>query len=194
MKVYLNINFKGTILKKQIISILFILLISITSHSQIKENQHLGGACIGFWVHGSSPTLGLNYDYQLKQAGVGIFSIGGIFRFWSYTEKFSDGDEREYKNVVFGFQSNYNFNEIGNGTFVPYVGLVLGYDNIGTKYTKYDTSSIIRHDARYNSSIQLWAQAGFRYFFNPKLAGTFRLGLGNLDFSEIELGVDYRFY
>jgi hypothetical protein len=178
----------------KLITIVVILLISNISYSQLKEDQHFPGVCLGFWVHGSSPTLGINYDYQMKQAGIGIFSIGGILRYWRYTQKYSDGDSWDYTNIAFGFQANYNFNQIGNGTFAPYVGLVLGYDNIGTKYTRFETTTgIIRHDAIYNSAIQLWVQAGFRYFFNPRLAGTFRLGLGNLDFSEIELGVDYRF-
>jgi hypothetical protein len=177
-------------LKKLAISVLIIFLITLKTFSQLAESQHYAGACIGFYVKGSSPTLGLNYDYQLSQAGIGIFSIGGIFRYW----RFSDDNGWEYTNVDFGFQANYNFNKIGNGTFVPYVGLVLGYDNIGTKYKRFDTSSIIRHNASYNSTIQLWAQAGFRYFFTPKIAGTFRMGLGNLDFTEIELGVDYRFH
>ena len=179
---------------KNLFIVILALSISGISYSQLKENQHYGGVCLGFWVHGSSPTYGINYDYQLKQAGIGIFSLGGIFRYWTYTQKYSDGDSWNYSNVAFGFQANYNFNEIGKGVFVPYVGLVLGYDNIGTKYNRYDTTSgIIRHDAIYNSAMQLWVQAGFRYFFSERWAGTFRLGLGNLDFSEIELGVDYRF-
>ena len=175
------------------IFILFIFLIPLQLHSQFKTGGHYIGGSIGFWVKGSTPILGANYEYGLPQDNIGIFGIGGIFRYWRYSE-----DTKEYKqeitNYVAAGQVNYHFNRITNGKFSPYVGLVIGFNNATTKYTAFDKNSIIGKPTEYKNGLILWAQGGFRFFFTPKIAGTVRLGLGNLDFSTIELGIDYKLY
>ncbi len=168
-----------------------IFLIPLQISAQFKNGGHYIGGSIGFWVKGSTPILGVNYEYGLPQDNIGLFGIGGIFRYWRYTEDSKDF-KQEITNYVAAGQINYNFNRIANGKFSPYIGLVIGFNNATTKYTAFDKNSVIGKPTEYKNGLILWGQGGFRFFFTPKLAGTVRLGLGNLDFSTIELGVDYK--
>ncbi len=115
-----------------------------------------------------------------------------MFRYYAYTNNYPYGDSWKYTFSSFGVQSNYNFNQIGDGKFVPFVGLVLGYNNVNGTYTDYTKHGYIVYEAGYTSGAWLWAQAGFRYFFSDRVAGAVRLGLGNFDFNALELGVDFK--
>lgn len=162
-----------------------------TNHIFLKERNNLIGTTFGFWMHGSNAILGLNYEREFKQKGIGIIGLGAIMRFWSYNEEYSFA-EVTYKNTFIGLQANYNLNKLGIGNFVPLAGLALGYNFISDKYRKFDENSIIAYDKTYKSGFLFWAQAGMRYFINSKLAGSFRLGFGNNDFSSFELGIDIK--
>jgi hypothetical protein len=82
-----------------------------------------------------------------------------------------------------------NFNRISDRKFVPFVGLVLGYNNISNSYI---SKSGNFYTASYNSGLWLWGQGGMRYFFSSKVAGVLRIGLGNFNFNVIEFGVDFK--
>jgi len=172
-----------------------VLLLNLTqNYSQLKEGNHLLGATLGFSSKSSNIILGANYEYELPQAGIGIFGIGAISRYWTYSEEILNNKGKlKYTNFTLGGQLNYNFNLISGGKFVPFVGLVLGYNNVSSKYTSYDNSALIGYDQTYKSGLFMWGQAGFRLFFSPKAAGVIRLGLGNFDLSTIEAGFDYKF-
>ncbi len=163
-------------------------------YSQIKESNHLAGVTLGFSSKSQNIIFGANYEYELPQSGIGLFAIGAIVRIWTYKEKiYNNTVDLKYTNITLGGQVNYNFNQISSGKFVPFVGLVVGYNNVSTKYTSYDNISIIGYDQTYKSGLFIWGQGGFRYFFNKKIAGILRLGLGNFDLSTIEIGFDYKF-
>jgi hypothetical protein len=170
---------------------LFLITFStITIFSQLKEGDHLLGPSLGFWAKPNAPTLGLNYEYQISQLGeAGTISIGGVFRYTSYNYYYPHDDYYDYNYTTLGFQSNLNFNRIGDGKFVPFVGLVLGYNYINSTY---HNKSGTFYDASYSSGAWLWAQLGMRYFFSQKVAGAVRLGLGNFNFNVIEIGVDFK--
>lgn len=184
---------------KFLILLIFAANLSLNGQSQLKEKSHLLlkeknnliGTSFGFWMHGSTPILGANYEREFKQVGAGVIGLGAIIRFWSYLEKYSYA-EVTYNNTFLGAQANYNVNKVGIGNFVPFAGLVAGYNFIGDRYRRYDENSIIAYDKTYKSGFLIWAQAGMRYFINPKLAASLRLGLGNLDFSSLELGIDIK--
>ncbi len=180
---------------KYFLVISVILLFNLTqNYSQLKEGNHLAGVTLGYSSKSQNVIIGGNYEYELPQAGIGIFGIGAITRFWTYSEDILNNTVKlKYTNVTLGGQVNYNFNQISSGKFVPFVGLVLGYNNVSTKYTAYDNVSIIAYDQIYKSGLFMWGQGGFRYFFSNKAAGVLRLGLGNFDLSTIELGFDYKF-
>lgn len=176
-------------LRKISLAIFVLLLLTVSSFAQLKEKDNLLGPSLGFWPHGSAITLGVNYEYQLSQVEIGTISLGGLFRYTSWRNNFPENDYFDYTFITFGFQSNYNFNQIGEGKFVPFVGLVLGYNSINASYVS--THGII-YNASYNSGFWVWAQGGLRYFFSPRVAGVVRIGLGNFDFDAIEIGVDFK--
>lgn len=173
-------------------SFFFVLLLSTSLYAQLKEHDNLLGFSLGFWPKGGVPTFGANFEHQLTQVGIGTVSLGGVFRYYSYTVVYGNGDSRKYTFTSLGVQSNYNFNQIGDGKFVPFAGLVIGYNNVNYTFTDVTHSGIFVSDISYASGAWLWAQGGFRYFFSPSVAGAVRLGLGNFEFYNLEIGVDFK--
>jgi hypothetical protein len=159
--------------------------------SQLKTGDNLLGPTLGFWAKPNVPTLGLNYEHQMTQLGdVAALSLGGVLRYTTFKENYPNEDYLDYNYTTIGMQSNVNFNQIGDGKFVPFVGLVLGYNYINsTTFTKHG----IVYEASYNSGLWLWLQFGLRYFFSSAVAGVLRFGAGNFNFNVIELGVDFKF-
>lgn len=166
---------------------------SLTLISQIKPENNLAGVSIGLQAKFTSPIIGLNYEFFLPEDNLGIFGVGGIFRYWSFSDELTNKDQITYTNLVLAAQVNYNFNKIAGGKFIPYAGIVAGYNNVTTKYKSFNGSGIIAYDQKYRNGLILWVQGGFRYQFSPKWFGHVRLGLGNLDFTTIEIGADYKF-
>ena len=179
-------------MKKSAFISIVLIAFSTTVFSQLKEKDNLLGLSLGLWPAHNSPILGVNFESNISQAGPGVFGIGGIFRYYTYNIQYSNGDSRRYTFTSFGFQANYNFNQIGDGKFVPYVGLVLGYNSINNSYTDFTKHGVYYSDVSYTSGAWIWGQAGMRYFFSNKVAGTARLGLGNNDLISLELGVDFK--
>jgi hypothetical protein len=177
-------------MKKSIFIIILMFVIAIPASAQLKERDNLLGGSLGFWARRNVPTFGINYENQVTQAGIGTVGLGGVFRFYTYSDNYPDVDYK-YSFVSLGFQANYNFNQIGDGRFVPFVGLVLGYNSVSSSYTT--SSGRTYSNYAYTSGMWVWGQAGFRYFFSPNVAGSVRLNGGNYDFNTIELGVDFRF-
>jgi hypothetical protein len=176
-------------LKKINLAIIVLLLFTVSSFAQLKEKDNLLGPSLGFWPSGSAPTFGLNYEYQISQVEIGTISLGGVFRYTTFRHDYPDNDYYDYNFYTFGFQSNYNFNQIGDGKFVPFVGLVLGYNSVSESYVN---SNGYIYTSGYNSGLWLWIQFGMRYFFSPRVAGSVRFGLGSFNFNTIELGVDFK--
>lgn len=167
-------------------------VISASVQSQLREgDNHLGGS-LGFWAKGEVPMFGVNFESHISQAGIGTVGLGGIFRHYSYNFAYNNGDSRRYSFSSIGFQTNYNFNQIGNGRFVPFLGAVIGYNYVNSRYTDVRGSGVYVSDVSYQSGAWLWGQAGFRYFFSPAVAGSVRVGFGNNDFNTLELGLDFR--
>lgn len=167
------------------------MLISVSSlKSQLKDGDHLLGPSLGFWTTPNVPTFGLNYEAQLTQLGdVATLSLGGVFRYTSFRSNYNASDYSNDSYVTLGLQSNLNFNQIGDGKFVPFVGLVLGYNNINNSYV---TRNGVVYTATYSSGLWAWGQVGMRYFFSPRVAGALRIGAGNFNFNVVELGVDFK--
>jgi hypothetical protein len=165
-------------MKTTIYSMLFFLCIIAVSQAQLKERDNLMGGTLGFWAKNNSPTFGFNYENQVTQAGVGTIGLGAVLRYSNYP-----GNQPErFSNVFVGGQGNYNFNEIGNGKFVPFLGVVLGF------FTSSPNGNSLKENG-----LWAWGQAGARYFFSPAVAGVARFGLGNFNFNAFELGVDFKF-
>jgi len=172
--------------------IIMIIAVSSISFSQLKEKDNLLGGSLGFWAKGNVPMFGVNFESNITQVGVGTVGLGGIFRYYTFTNTYGNGDSRRYSFSSFGAQLNYNFNQIGDGSFVPYLGLVVGYNNVNHTYTDVSRNAVYITDISYSSGAWIWGQLGMRYFFSPRVAGSLRLGLGNNDFNTLELGMDFK--
>jgi hypothetical protein len=178
---------------KKLILIILLLMPVLPANSQVKEGDNLLGFSIGLWTKGNMPVLGVSFESHIAGYESGTLGIGGLFRYHGYSENYNNGDSRNYNFSSFGFQTNFNFNNIGDGKFVPYLGLTLGYNNVINSYTNINRNGvIIQQDNSYNSGVWIWGQLGARYFFSSKVAGTLRVGIGNNDFYPLELGVDFK--
>jgi len=180
-------------MKKSVYVLVFIFTIVLSASAQLNEGDNLLGVSLGFWAKRNVPTFGISYENQIVQAGIGTIGIGGIFRFYTYSDNYSNGDSWKYTFTSLGFQSNYNFNQISDGKFVPFAGLVLGYNNVSSTYTDVTKHGVYQYNSAYSNGVWIWGQVGMRYFFSPSVAGSVRLGGGNYDFNTLELGVDFKF-
>lgn len=181
------------------ISLLFLLFIFIVcsnfllaqdstkpvNHRVIKVGDNLLGPTLGIWANGINLTLGGNYEYELREFGPGVLGIGGLIRFWTQSDDVV-GVKIEFKNTTLAAQANYNFTNLPYENWVPFIGLVLGYNSVSFKSTYSNVGSI-------GSALIMWGQAGVRYFIKPNLAVVARFGAGNNDFIVPEVGVDFKF-
>ncbi len=179
--------------KKTLLIPVLLMILTLSASAQLKERDNLLGGSLGFWAKRNVPTFGISYENQVTQAGIGTIGIGGVFRFYTYSYNYSNGDSRKYSFMSLGFQTNYNFNQIGDGKFVPFAGLVLGYNSVSSTYTDISKNAVYINDYAYSSGMWVWAQVGMRYFFSPNVAGSVRINGGNYDFNTLELGVDFKF-
>ncbi len=176
-------------MKTSIFIISLLLTVSVSANAQLKEDDGLLGPSLGLWTSPNVPTFGLNYERQLSQLGdLATISLGGVFRYSSFRDN-PTPDYYNYNYLTFGLQSNLNFNRIGEGKFVPFVGLVLGYNYVNSSYISNNGTV---YAAGYNSGLWLWGQLGMRYFFSPRVAGSLRFGTGNFNFNVLELGIDFK--
>lgn len=178
---------------KKLIIIVLMFYSMLPAYSQVKERDNLLGGSIGLWSAGNEPVFGVSFESFVAEFESGTIGIGGLFRYHGYSENYNNGDSRTYNFSSLGFQSNYNFNKIGDGKFVPYLGLTLGYNNVSNTYTNVNRNgAIVQQGNSYNSGTWIWGQVGARYFFSSKVAGSFRVGIGNNDFYPLELGLDIK--
>src|SRR5688572_5080632 len=123
-------------MKTRIIFICLFLTLTVSAvNSQINEKDNLLGGSLGFWAKGDVPMFGANFESNVTQAGIGTIAVGGVFRYFSFSTAYSNGDSRRYSFSSLGFQTNYNFNQIGDGKFVPFIGAVVGYNFVNNTYT-----------------------------------------------------------
>lgn len=175
---------------KKLIIIMLLIIPMLSLHSQVKVGDNFLGGSIGLWAKGKTPVLGASFESMVTGSSSGAFGIGGLYRYHGYDENYNNGNSRNYNFSSIGFQANYNFTNIGAGEFVPYIGLTLGYNNVSSSYVTRNNAVVVSDS--YNSGLWVWGQLGARYFFSNKVAGTFRVGVGNDDFFPLEIGVDFK--
>jgi len=177
-------------MNKIILTFIAVLLCTGDISAQINEGETIMGASIGVNASPGEPSVGFNVENQVTSLGnAATLGLGGILRY----SAFRDGPPYyyyDYSYLTLGAQTNVNFNTIGSGKFVPFVGVVLGYNFINSKYVSRD--GVVYPVNSRSSGMWLWGQAGFRYFFSSKFAGGIRLGSGNFNFSVLELSFDFK--
>jgi hypothetical protein len=170
--------------------IFLLLIFSVTSiFGQFKDYKHVVGPSIGFSFLGSTIQLGINHEYGIELSDVGKLGLGGVFRYWSYSEVFPNV-EWSYSNILVGLQSNYHF-ILNDSRFDPYAGIILAYD-FGSANKKIIVQNVNINNS-HNDGFWIGAQAGTRYWISEKLAVNARIGFGTLSYSALDIGFDFTF-
>jgi hypothetical protein len=176
-------------IKSFVVVIIFFLVsgYSVTNAQYVDRGNYIG-PCIGFSFLGSVPQFGANYEYGLNVPNFGLLGIGGVFRYWGYSDSYFGG-KWSYTNILIGAQGNYHFIIPGNSKLDPYAGLVLAYDG----------GSVSWSGPNYNYSSPSYGgfwialQGGLRYWVSPTIAITGRLAFGSLSYGGLEVGADFKF-
>ncbi|MEX0602301.1 MAG: hypothetical protein WD295_03100 [Bacteroidota bacterium] len=156
------------------------------SLAQFEAGKSMAGPSLGLSFLGSSVQFGLNYEYGMKM-DFGMVGIGGLFRYWSYSETYFGGGWK-YTDVLIGAQANYHF-KMENDKLDPWAGLVLAYDVGSVSWEGQDYG----YSSPTHGGMFLGGHAGGRYWFSPTMAVTARFGFGTLGYSALDLGVDFKF-
>jgi hypothetical protein len=168
------------------------LLLSIPSGAFGQANFDAGrsyaGPTIGLAFLGSAPQFGLNYEYAMRM-DFGMVGIGGVFRYWSYSEGYYYGNWK-YSNILFGVQGNYHFKVDPSTKFDPWAGLVLGYD--GSSVT-WDGPGGYFYSTPSSGGLVVNLQGGTRYYVSPTVALRASIGYGSLSYGALDVGVDFKF-
>ena len=107
---------------KKMLFIVVVLLLTFGSstNAQFTPNNHYLGPCVGLSFLGSTPQFGVNYEYGMDLENFGRVGIGGIFRYWSYSEDYFFG-KWSYTDILIGAQGNYHF-KLESNKFDPWLG------------------------------------------------------------------------
>ena len=178
---------KGALLFAIVIAVFF--LFSTKSYSQFELDRSYIGPTIGLSFLGSAPQFGVNYEYSLELQNFGSVGIGGVFRYWGYSNNEFYG-KLSYTNILIGVQGNYHF-KVTNDKWDPWIGLVLADDIASTSATYNDFYLNYSYSASVGG-IFLGLQGGVRYWINPNLAIVARIGYGSLSYGALDVGVDFK--
>jgi hypothetical protein len=172
--------------------ILLTCFINNNSFSQWQAEKSYFGPSIGLSFGNSVPEFGLNYEYGYTLKDIGVIGVGGLLRYWSYSDDWAWG-KYTYTNILIGAQANYHF-KLDDKKFDPYAGIMIGYDIVSNSwedkngwYDSYTKSSAS------GSELIADIQVGIRYFIKDNLAIVGRFGVGNASFSSLNIGVDWKF-
>lgn len=173
------------------ISIFHLLIFLFTASglfAQFTVDRDYAGPTIGLSFLGSTAQFGLNYEHSMEIQDFGIIGIGGVFRYWGYSENFGTYGKWKYSDVLIGAQGNYHF-KMKNDKFDPWAGLILAYDAGSVSWDGPDGN----YASPSYGGLFLGLHGGMRYWFSPTLAAVARIGFGTLSYGALDLGVDFKF-
>jgi hypothetical protein len=178
---------------KNILGVILLLTLFIINneslvYAQYIEGKHYAGPSIGLSFLGSTFQIGGNYEYAMNVQDFGMIGVGGILRYWGYSETFNLG-KWKYTNILIGGQGNYHFKIKDYEHLDPYAGLVLAYDGGSVSYSGPERN----YPEPSHGGLWFGVQGGIRYWFNPNISATARVSFGTLSYGALELGVDLKF-
>jgi len=184
-------------MKRSLLITAAVLLLTIPyvafSQTYFEAGKSYIGPSVGLSFLGSALQFGANYEYGMKME-FGTIGIGGIFRYWGYSEDWGGFGGNAYKwkftNILIGAQGNYHLKMDPGSKLDPWVGLVLGYD---ASSVKYDGPSGFNYSSPSSGGLVLNAQGGARYWFSPTMAVRASIGYGSLSYGALDLGIDFKF-
>ena len=169
-----------------VVAVMLFILVPFVAQSQLEVGKSVAGPTIGLSFLGSAFQFGANYEYITKM-DFGTVGIGGVFRYWSYSEGYFFG-EWKYSNILIGAQGNYHF-KIEANKWDPWVGLVLAYDGSSVSWS----GPAANYSSPTSGGLFLGAQGGARYWFSPTMAVRATIGVGSLSYGGLDLGLDFKF-
>jgi hypothetical protein len=161
-----------------------------SSQPYFEAGKSYVGPSVGLSFLGSALQFGANYEYGMKME-FGTIGIGGIFRYWGYSEDWGYGSFK-YTNILIGAQGNYHLKMDAGSKLDPWVGIVLGYDASSAKWTGGSGWYGFEPSAS-SGGLVLNAQGGSRYWFSPTMAVRASIGYGSLSYGALDLGIDFKF-
>jgi hypothetical protein len=164
-----------------------------SSQTYFEAGKSYVGPSIGLSFLGSAPQFGANYEYGMKME-FGTIGIGGIFRYWGYSEDWFDG-KFKYTNILIGAQGNYHFKMEAGSKLDPWGGVILGYDNSSASWTwsnGYGGYGYFEPSAS-SGGLVLNVHGGARYWVSPTMAICASIGYGSLSYGALDVGVDFKF-
>jgi hypothetical protein len=172
--------------------ILLLLLLSATlsaAFAQFEVNKHYAGPMVGLSFLGSTLQIGGGHEYGIEIQNFGSIGVGGLVRYWSYSENFGLG-QLKYKGLLMGVQGNYHF-DMDDRRFDPWGGLVLAFDAGSVEYS--GPAGFPHITPSYGGRIWLGLHGGLRYWVQPNLAFSGRIGFGTMGYGALDFGVDFKF-
>ena len=173
---------------KIVIGVLLTILLVSVSNAQYTPDKNYIGPSIGLSFLGSTPQFGVNYERSMVLENFGTIGIGGIFRYWGYSEDYYFG-KWKYTDILIGVQGNYHF-KMESDTFDPWVGLVLAYD---AGSVSWDGPGGEHYATPSYGGLFLGAHGGARYWVSPTIAISASIGYGSLSYGALDIGVDFKF-
>ncbi len=153
----------------------------------IHEGSQFPGVAVSVnFNEGEDLPIGVNYEYFVKRE----FAIGGIFRYWTYTEWQDPNSAGKYvvSSYLIGAQGNYHF-KVPQREFDPFMGVVLGYRAYTAGYQNEPTEQ--NQALSQPSNLVFAIQAGARYFLSDQIGLEARLLFGSGSFTVFEVGADF---
>lgn len=168
----------------KVLFISFMLITTFTLQAQFETGKSHFGPSLGLSFLGSVPQIGTNYEYGIHVKDFGDIGVGGIFRYWSYSEVIWS-----YTNILIGAQGNYHF-KLNNPKVDLWAGLVLAFD-FGSISNKGTSNTFVVEPTHGGAWLAL--QGGGRYWISNTFAIGGRIGFGSLSYSSLELTADWKF-
>ncbi|MEK6572112.1 MAG: hypothetical protein AABZ61_12120 [Bacteroidota bacterium] len=179
----MNARLRNT--SKVLVFLVVILSLISTSYGQFKNGQTYAGPYLGLSFLGSTAQIGGNVEYAVEED----IGVGGLVRYWSYSESFYWG-KFSYSNILLAGQANYHF-KTNNKKFDPFVGVDVGYDiqsaSTETLVGYFGTYGVSASGGGFIGSVH----GGLRYFYKPNLAFVARVGYGTYSYGALDVGVDF---
>ncbi len=163
--------------------LLIMLFTSKTALAQFEINKNYLGPTIGLAFGASTISFGANYEYGIRLEEIANIGIGGVFRYWSYSDGYWS-----YTDIVIGAQTNYHF-KFKNKKIDPWAGIILAFDFGSSNWSgPYSNSSNNSY-----GGMRISFNGGARYWISPTIALNGRFAFGTLGYGGIEIGVDFKF-
>lgn len=149
--------------------------------------------------YSSSPDFILSYDNcTFGNVGPGTISLGGLLAYKGVSYDYvvpPYSYNQNWNYYIIGFRAAFHWDFTSNPHFDPYVGLMLGYYDIGYSESSnapgYNVPGNPYYYANdYNSYLALSVYIGARYFVSDHVGLWLELGYG---YSDAALGISFRF-